>query len=206
MSLDNHLKRINQRPVLVIAVAVAAGVGFSAGNLGGSNNGMDSGLEWSNQITVEKNGERIDQFHNELTEQGKNYIAGELFGDGPTDAEKSSNLFEYISLGNTTDGGVQPSEDVLDNEYTDYNLTRRKASTKEYNSNTDTYTLEKKFLANLSDTDDPSEIDVNMTGLNYNNTNAANTLISGGNFTTATLTSGDKLTVTHKITISGSSQ
>jgi hypothetical protein len=205
MNLNRYLGEVNQTPVLALTLVIAAGVAFSAGNLGNSGNSMDSGLEWSNQITIEKNGQQIDQFHNKLTDQGKNYIAGELFGTAPTDAKESFNYFDYISLGYTTDGGVQPGDDVLDNEYTDYNLSRRQASTKTFNnSDADTYTLKKKFKADLSP--GPEEIDVNMTGLNYESTAGSDTLISGGNFTTATLTDGDKLTVTHEVTISGSSQ
>ncbi len=199
MNIGKCLGGVNQAPVLALTLVIAAGVGFSAGNLGNSGNGMDSGVEWSNQITVEKNGEQIDQFHNKLTDQGKQYIGGKLFNTSAPDALHTSNNFTYISLGNGSDVG---SEDVkLDSEISDFGLSRSKASTVD-SDGVDTYILEKKFTASLGNSD-PSSIKVNTTGLNFGAT--GDKLISGGSFDFANLKDGDQITVTHEITISGSS-
>lgn len=48
-----------------------------------------------------------------------------------------------------------------------------------------------------------SSIKVNTTGLNYKPGSETNSLVSGGDFTSARLNDGDKITVTHEITISG---
>lgn len=199
MSLFNNLStKVNTTPVLAFSLVIAASVGFSAGNLGNSANSMDSGLEWDNTITVQKNGEQIDQFHNTLAKQGKKYIAGKLFNNTASNALYTSNNFTYISLGNGTD--VVSSDTILDSEISKFSLSRAKASTIG-SSGVGTYTLEKTFTADLSQTGDPSSIKVNTTGLNYGL--SGNKLISGGNFTSANLKGGDQLTVTHKITISG---
>lgn len=201
-NLDSDFDNSNfdKAPFLAISLMIAAGVGFSAGNLGNSGNSMDSGLEWSNQITVEKNGEQIDQFHNMLTDQGKQYIAGKLFNTSASDALYTSNNFTYISLGNGSD--VQSGDVKLDSEISDFGLSRSKASTVSSTA-VDTYKLEKKFTADLSQSGDPSSIKVNTTGLNFGA--SGDKLVSGGAFTSANLKDGDQITVTHEIEISGSS-
>lgn len=190
-----------QTSLLAFSLVIAAGVGFSAGNLGPSGNSMDSGLEWENQITVEKNGEQVDQFYNELTDQGKQYIAGKLFNNSASDALYTSNNFTYISLGNGAD--VAAEDEILDSEISDYGLSRAEASGVSSDA-VDTYEIEKTFTADLSQDGDPSDVKVNTTGLNYGS--SGDKLISGGAFTSATLKDGDEITVTHTVTISGSSQ
>lgn len=203
MSLNQYFSKVNQTPVIALTLVIAAGVGFSAGNLGSSGNSMDSGLEWSNQITIEKNGEQVDQFHNALTNQGRNYIAGKLFNvtANTGDATETTNNFAWIAVGNGT--GVEPSFKQLGDgpgEINSANLSRSLADTYSYSS--PTYTLEKKFTTELSS----GNITVNTTGLYFDSYGSdQNSLISGGNFTEATLKDGDKLTVTHEITISDGS-
>lgn len=201
MNMDKYLEEVNQAPVLALTLVIAVGVGFSAGNLGDSGNGMDSGLEWKNQITVEKNGEQIDQFYNTLTTQGENYIGEKLFRSTDSQTNYTSNNFTYISLGNQSD--VAKDDQKLDGEIDDFNLSRSKASSI---TKTDSgeYKLEKKFIANLTvegnNPDPPPSIKVNTTGLNFGE--SGDKLISGGKFSEAKLTDGDKITVTHEITVS----
>ena len=179
---------------LSLALVAAVGAGFTAGNLGNSGDSMDSGLEWQNQITIEKNSEQVDRFYNTLTDQGKKYIAGKLFNSSANNALHTSNNFTYIALGNGSD--VETEHSVLKSEIKDYGLSRAKAATISSGS-LGTYKLEKKFTADLSS--GPDNIIINTTGLNYEST--GETLISGGNFTSATLKDGDEITVTHEITI-----
>lgn len=210
----------NQYFAFLSIAVVAAGAGMTMAPSG--NSAQDSALEWDNTITVEKNGVQIARFHNNLTDQGKNYIAGELFGGGVNDAKTSSNNFSYISVGVAyqenmiNDSSSEPSK-FVPNEYTEYNLTRKKADEKSYSGST--YTLKANFQANLTDEytldsgDNPQDVTVNVTGLNYGNHSRTGdplsnshenaTLVSGGAFNSpATLSDGDKLTVTHEITIS----
>jgi len=199
MKLSNLASNFDKAPFLAVSLMIAAGVGFSAGNLGSSGNGMDSGLEWKNQITVEKNGEQIDQFHNMLTDQGKQYIAGKLFNTSASDALYTSNNFTYISLGNGKDVGADNV--TLDSEISDYGLSRAKASSVSSTA-VDTYKIEKKFTADLGQSGDPSSVKVNTTGLNFGA--SGDKLVSGDAFKSANLKDGDQITVTHEITISGS--
>lgn len=213
-----ELKSISSEYLALFSVAViVAGVGITTAPSG--NSPQDSDLEWDNTITIEKNGVQIAQFHNNLTDQGKNYIAGELFGDGPTDAKTSTNNFEFISLGvaYSEENVIIGNTEHVPNEYVQYNLTRKKANTKSYSSGT--YTLEKEFTANFSSEHNyidsaPAEgekVPINVTGLNYGNNDPGTprvsgdaenqTLVSGGTFNSAGLMDGDKLTVTHEITI-----
>lgn len=191
--------------LVAFSLVIAAGVGFSVGNLGPSGNSMDSGLEWDNQITVYKNGEKIDQFHNTLTNQGKKHIAGKLFNTSANNAEYTSNNFTYIALGNGSD--VAAGDTQLDKEITDYGLSDAKASSIDFTGDTSgsdettysfKYSLEKSFTANQGG--GAPSIKVNTTGLKYGD--SANTLISGGTFSSANLNDGDQITVTHEITIS----
>lgn len=164
---------------------------------GGLPSDNRQGLSWTNQITVEKNGDKVDTIYNELTDQGKVYIAGKLFGNASSNANFTAKNFTYISVG---DGSTVAAGDTrLDDEYTNYNLSRSQAASVT-SSAIGTYTLQKQFVVDLSS--GPSELTVNTTGLNYDS--SGDTLISGGNFTEATLTDGDKLTVSHEVTISGS--
>ncbi|MFB6158495.1 MAG: hypothetical protein ABEJ95_02425 [Candidatus Nanohalobium sp.] len=201
MNMRKYLGEVNHAPVLALTLVIAAGVGFSAGNLGNSGNGMDSGLEWSNQITIYKNGEQIDQFHNTLTNQGEDYIAGKLFNETANTKNTTKN-FAWIALGNGT--GVNPSFTQLgggSGEIHTANLSRALADTYSYSN--PAYTLKKTFTANLG-SGNPSSIKVNTTGLYFASYSTDQTsLISGGNFTSATLKDGDKITVTQKITIRG---
>ena len=208
MSLDNRLKRINQTPVLVIAVAVAAGVGFSAGNTQTPESPSDSGLGWEGKYTVQVNGEVIDRSSNVLTYQGQNQIAGKIFNasapslDPDLDTDTSDNNFAFIGVGN---GSAPVAEnESLGEEIEGLNLSRNLSDSFSFTvgssgGNNATYTLEKTFIANESVED---TINVNTTGLFFNRSGPS--LVSGGSFDTANLGSGDKLTVTHEIKISGS--
>jgi hypothetical protein len=205
MSLDNRLKRINQTPVLVIAVAVAAGVGFSAGNTQTPESPSDSGLGWEGKYTIQVNGEVIDRSSNVLTYQGQNQIAGKIFNtsglDGDSPPTESSN-FAFIGVGNGTEPSFQ--DDKLNDEIEGLNLSRNLSDSLKFAEGNHTsgdaiYTLKKTFVANDSV---DGTINVNTTGLFFNRSGPS--LVSGGSFDTANLGSGDKLTVTHEITISGS--
>ena len=211
MSLDNRLKRINQTPVLVIAVAVAAGVGFSAGNTQTPESPSDSGLSWEGKYTVQVNGEVIDKSSNAFTYQGQNYTAGKLFNISVSDEEDGSppetdNKFAFIGLGNGSEPDLSSTslDEEIDLAEDNGNITRGLPDTRTFDggssSGNATYTLEKTFLVNKTQND--NAITVNTTGLHFNRTGPS--LVSGGKFTGADLKDGDKLTVTHKITISGS--
>jgi hypothetical protein len=196
-AFDNLFNSIPQSG-LTLSLMIAIGIGLSAASLDASETSPSSGLEWENEITIEKNGDRLDRIHNLLTDQGKKYIAGKLFNTSTTNALHTSSNFTYISLGNGSD--VQADDVRLDSELTQFGLSRAEA-TGINSGSVGTYTLKKKFTANLG-TGDPSSLKVNTTGLNFGE--SGDKLISGGAFTSATLKDGDQITVTHEITISGS--
>lgn len=187
------MNRVQQLISIIVLLLVSTIIAFQIDRPEQANDSVS----WQNEITVEKNDRVIDQFYNELTNQGKVYIAGKLFGNTSSNANSTNQNFTYISVGNGA--AVSPTDSILDEEFTSYNLSRSQASSVT-SSTVGTYTLEKQFTADLSS--GPNDITVNTTGLNYNV--SGNSLISGGNFTEATLTDGDQLTVTHEITISGS--
>lgn len=194
------MPKLEYSSLFVVSVIVSAAGGLALGGLThGPAEPQNSALKWSNEITVYKNGDKIDRFHNTLTDQGKQYIAGKLFNATPSAAKHTSNNFTYISLGNGTD--VTSGDSILDSEITCCGLSRAKASSVSYDENNGVYTLKNQFTADLG-SGDPSSIKVNTTGLNFESGNT-NTLVSGGSFTSATLKEGDKITVTHEITISG---
>lgn len=160
------------------------------------NPGFDSDVSWQNEITVEKNSNDLDKTYNKLTEQGKQVIANKLFNNSLNNTAYTRKSFTYISLGQ---GSAISAEDVrVDEELNQYNLSRKEAGFID-SSSVGTYTLKAKYKADLPN--NTEEVNVNTTGLYYNESGPS--LISGGDFSNASLEDGDRLTVTHRITISG---
>lgn len=152
----------------------------------------ESSVQWKNEITVEKNGQEIAEFTNTLTDQGKNYIRSQLSDVGTDPGNESANI-TYISVGNGST--VQTGDTVLDKEVTCCGLERTSGSVTTFSAG--------EFQVKNTFTASADVGTVNTTGLNYDGSNGANTLVSGGSFSAdANLLTDDQLTVTHNITIS----
>lgn len=190
---------------LVAMVALGLAVSFTAGM------GLDNGVEpsevtasqdhtnWKGvyTVTVERDGQVVyeDKESNILTTQGRNWIRSQISaGDGKGG---DSDEAEYISVGNTSAPGN--GDNVLPGEIQNSNLSRAKGSTTVYG--TGEFEVQKEFTADLADGE---QLVVNTTGLNYGSSPGSDTLISGGAFADANLLDGDKLTITHNVTINDS--
>jgi hypothetical protein len=208
----------------LVAAATVLAAPMAVQSLQMQPGGSSAALEWQNQITVEKNGEQVDQIYNTLTDRGRRAIAGKLFDDTSTTTTEASggefnyvgnSNFTFIALANATSSsgafdGVKEANTTLDNEIgasappNPYNLSRNSTLDISFSDSPASYKLKKSFTYNGSAFDDGDEpkIKVNGTGLYFNSSGPS--LVSGGDFTGATLKPGDTITVTHDIEISGS--
>ncbi|PSG99522.1 MAG: hypothetical protein BRC29_05400 [Nanohaloarchaea archaeon SW_7_43_1] len=178
---------------LGLAVSFGAGVALDNGITEERTSEQDSS-QWNGVYTVEveREGEVVykEKEHNLLTDQGANWIRGQISDPNGLSADTAE--AKHISVGNGSAPGT--SDTILPEEITDSNLGRTEGGTTLYG--TGEFEVQNTFTAELADGE---ELIVNTTGLNY--ANSGNTLISGGSFPDANLLDGDQLTVTHNVTI-----
>lgn len=196
--------------ILVVTFAVAVGVALAltiglagpsadltdhaAADVSSASHGEDV-LTWENTITVERNGEVVDTFHNVLTFQGRDFIRDKisaLNATGDIVASDADKNVSFIAVGNKS--APSESDTVLPGEVVDGSsgLSRAQGSTTAYQAGN--FSVEVTFDA----TEDVGV--VNTTSLNWNSSGPS--IVSGGAFgTEANILSGDQLTVTHNISI-----
>lgn len=192
----NILQDVTRTEALVFAFAAVVAVAVGASSTGTMDSGTQESelLTWENEITVKHNGEVVAQFHNVLTDQGKDFIRDKISAVNTTghfvagDANKNAT---FIAVGN----GSAPVEGdtQLAKEVTTGGLSRAQGSAKTHGAGN--FSVKHQFTAN-------ADIGVvNTTSLNWNSTGPS--IVSGGAFgTEANIVDGDSLTVTHNITIS----
>lgn len=179
---------------LLIVAAFSVGT-ISSDKTAQASSDKDDALTWHGayKVQVERDGEVIaeDYEHNTLTTQGQNWIRAQIADVSFTGSNDLNNA-TFISLGNGSD--VSGGDTVLDKEITTGGLSRASGTPTKFGAGE--FQVQNEFTAS-------SDIGtVNTTGLNYAS-GSGNDLISGGAFSAeATILSGDKLTVTHNITIS----
>lgn len=183
-----------------LAVTMSAGYMANSGDLGTDVMSSQDQAKWHGEYTVKvkRDGEVVyeKQYENTLTDQGQNWIRGQI-ADVTSGDELSSDTENatFIAVGNGTD--VQAGDTVLDKEVQCCGLQRTSGGVTTYGAGE--FSVSNQFTATLGDS---QQVVINTTGLNWEGTQGGNTLISGGSFADANLLDGDKLTVTHNITIS----
>lgn len=185
-------KLLTKETLAAVLLASAVAVVATAG-IGGGGEAHEEGLQWENTITIHHNGELVEQFHNTLADQGKNFIRDKIVTLDNTTGTASNETLNatWISLGNGTT--VAAGDTILNKEITSAGLERDNGAVTTFAAGE--FQVQHQFTAT-------SDIGVvNTTGLNWNSTGPS--LISGGQFSTdANILNGDSLTVTHNITIS----
>jgi len=180
---------------LGLVVSFGAGVALDNGVTEDRTSAQDSS-QWEGVYTVEveRDGEVVyrEKEHNVLTDQGANWIRSQI--SQPNGQGSDTLEAEHISLGN--ESAPTAGDTVLPGEIQDHGLARTTGSTTHFG--TGEFQVQHTFEASLAD---GQELIVNTTGLNYDATAGATTLVSGGEFPDANLLDGDRLTVTHNVTI-----
>ena len=144
---------------------------------------------------IKKTGEIIDLGcqHNLLVDQGKDYILELMSGIDQTGATPGTDFAKYISLSNSSQA-PDASWTVIPDEITTGGLERAEATCTR--NGVGNWTCEYTFTASQSFTN------VQLTGLNWNGTAGANTLVAAAQFSPVNLDAGDNLKVKWTITIS----
>ncbi|MFT4867409.1 MAG: hypothetical protein ACI9LV_000002 [Candidatus Nanohaloarchaea archaeon] len=180
---------------LGLVVSFGAGVALDDGVTQDETAAQDSS-QWEGVYTVEveRDGEVVyrEKEHNVLTNQGQNWIRSQISANNGMGND--GNEAQYISVGNTS--APTATDTVLPGEIQDFSLSRTQGSTTVFGDGE--FQVQNTFQASLGE---DQQLIVNTTGLNYDNTAGADTLVSGGEFPDANLLDGDQLTVTHNVTI-----
>jgi hypothetical protein len=180
---------------LGLVVSFGAGVAIDDGATADRTSAQDSS-QWEGVYTVEveRDGEVVyrEKEHNILTNQGQNWIRSQISAsdDIGTDGDEA----QHISVGNQS--APVATDTVLPGEIQNFNLERTQGDTTTFGDGE--FQVQNTFTANLGE---DQQLIVNTTGLNYDGTPGADTLVSGGEFPDANLLDGDQLTVTHNVTI-----
>jgi len=185
---------------LLLPVLMAFCIVFTAGWFINSNTNQlaENVLSYKGTVcakVIKSNGEVIDLGcqHNLLVDQGKDYILELMSGIDQVGATPGTDYAKYISLSNNTTA-PSASWTVIPDEITSGGL-ERAAGTCTRNA-VGNWTCEHTFTASASFTG------VQLTGLNWNGTAGAQSLVAAAQFSAVNLEANDQLQIKWTITVS----
>ena len=184
----------------VLPVLMALCLAFTTGLFVGSNSNYSAEDAINYKATVcakviKNTGEVIDLGcqHNLLVDQGKDYILELMSGIDQTGATPGTDYAKYISL-STNSTAPDASWTVIPDEITSGGLERATGTcTRNAVGN---WTCEHTFTASASFTG------VQLTGLNWNGTAGAHSLVAAAQFSAVNLEANDQLQIKWTITVS----